>query len=96
LSASATVASAQSSRPHAHWKKVAIPRRDKQPEPIATFECWISPTKSGILVGQGAQIKLEASEDQKTEYLKLAAEGQAKMLYATFFEAPPPTASLGP
>jgi hypothetical protein len=59
------------------------------PKPIATFEAYIPTIKSAILFGHdGAQVKLEIPGTDLEEALKLARDGQNKILQVVVFEAP--------
>lgn len=59
----------------------------KKTEPIATFECHIPVIKSAILFGSdGATVKLEIPATDTEEALKLARDGQHKILRVVVFE----------
>lgn len=64
----------------------AIAKAKDEPTPIATFSAWIPTIQSAILIGQGAQIKLQAGEDAIPEVLKLAQNGRDRELFICVFE----------
>lgn len=65
-----------------------IPSQEDSPKPIASFEAIIPTIKSAILFGaDGAQVKLEIPGTDMEEALKLARDGQNKVLRVVVFAA---------
>lgn len=56
-------------------------------QPIATFSGWIPQIKSGILIGNGAQVKFDTAEDAIPDLIKLIEHGRDRELLISVFAA---------